>query len=263
MAGGLTREDRQTSLPIDVLLAGEVQALLFPKSSPVCDWCCVGVENHMAAVLGGDFYDFIPLDDGCQALLVGDVTGHGLHASIVMSLVYGYLHRSVQGFCDPLATVNELNSFLRSFAKRSSLYDHFFSTTLFFGVIDPDSLNMRYVSAGHPTGLVRRGDAVLKLATTGHPLGYFDKPDLEEQTFHFKVDDRLLLYTDGLVDGLDPKGNVFGSPRLANTLASLQGDHLECLEGVFDALRRHLAGQPTVDDCTAIVLDMHPFRGGF
>ena len=157
MTDGLTREDRFTSLPIDMLLAGEVQALLFPKISPACNWCCIGVENHMAAVLGGDFYDFITLEDGCQALLIGDVTGHGLHASIVMSLVYGYLHRAVQGVCDPLATVNELNRFLRSFAKRSARYDHFFSTTLFFGVIDPNSLSMRYVSAGHPTGLVRRG----------------------------------------------------------------------------------------------------------
>ncbi len=262
MGDVLTREDRHTSLPIDMLLAGEVQALLFPKSSPLCNWCCIGVENHMAAVLGGDYYDFIPLGDGCQALLIGDVTGHGLHASIIMSLVYGYLHRAVQGTCDPLATVTELNCFLRSFAKRSSLYDHFFSTTLFFGVIDPDSLSMRYVSAGHPTGLVRRGDSLLKLVTTGHPLGYFDQPDLEEQTFRFEVNDRLLLYTDGLVDGLDPAGNVFGATRLETALASLQGDHLECLEGVFDALRGHLAGQPTVDDCTAIILDMHPFGGG-
>ena len=218
----------------------------------------------MAAVLGGDFYDFIPLQDGCQAILIGDVTGHGLHASIVMSLVYGYLHRAVQGVCDPYATVRELNSFLRSFARRSSFYDHFFSTTLFFGIIDPASLSMRYVSAGHPAGLVRRGDAILKLTTTGHPLGYFDQPELEEKTFRLAANDRLLLYTDGVVDGLNPVGSVFGAERLEALLASLDGDHRECLEALFAETRRHLAGLPPVDDCTAIVLDLHaPLGRGF
>ena len=254
-----TRGDRHTSLPTEMLLAGKVQALLFPKNLPVCDWCCVGVENHMATVLGGDYFDFISLEDGCQAVLIGDVTGHSLHASIVMSLVYGYLHRAVKKTCDPLATVTELNGFLRCFAQRSSVYDHFFSTTLFFGIIDPGSLSMHYVNAGHPAGLVRRNGELLKLATTGHPLGYFGHPELEEQTFRFEEGDRLLLYTDGLVDGLDTAGRAFGVSRLEGLLQSLAGDHLECLAALFFEVREHLAGLPATDDCTAIVMDMRPF----
>ena len=133
MTDSTLRSDRFTSLPIEVLLAGKVQGLLFPKSPPICTWCCIEFENRMSAVLGGDFFDFIPLKDGCQALLIGDVTGHSVHASIVMSVTYGYLHRAVQSECDPLATVTDLNLFLRSFAKRSARYDHFFSATLFLG----------------------------------------------------------------------------------------------------------------------------------
>ena len=70
----------------DLDLAGQVQRLLFPKSSPICDWNCIGVKNRMARSLGGDYFDFITMPDNCQIVFIGDVTGHGLHASVVMSL---------------------------------------------------------------------------------------------------------------------------------------------------------------------------------
>ena len=156
--------------PGEVSLAGEVQNLLLPKSSPVCTWCCMSVKNRMAHVLGGDFYDFI------EVVFLGDVTGHGLHASVVMSLVYGFLHRAVQEGCNAQRVIRDLNSFLRSFAVRSEQLDHFFSTTLLFGVIDPQTLNMSYVNAGHPAGLVQRNRDILRLEATSHPIGYFDQP---------------------------------------------------------------------------------------
>lgn len=251
------RNDPFTNLPIEMLLAGKVQSLLFPKSPPVCSWCCIEFENRMSAVLGGDFFDFIPLEDGCQALLIGDVTGHSVHASIVMSLAYGYLHRAVKSACEPLATVADLNHFLRSFAKRSARYDHFFSATLFFGVINPETLTMRYVSAGHPAGLVRRGRSLIRLSTTGHPLGYFDHPELAEEVFTFARGDRMLLYTDGLVDCLSPAGEVFGASGLEKFIMRQNGDHKEFLTALFKTFQEHLGGQSAVDDCTAILVDLH------
>jgi len=80
----------------ELALAHKIEDLLFPKSSPLCTWCCIGVRNQMADELGGDYFDFINMPDGCQTLFIGDVTGHGLHASIVMSLVYGYLQYPLQ-----------------------------------------------------------------------------------------------------------------------------------------------------------------------
>ena len=249
--------DPFTNLPIEVLLAGKVQNLLFPKSPPVCNWCCIEFENRMSAVLGGDFFDFIPLENGCQALLIGDVTGHSVHASIVMSLVYGYLHRAVKGEWDPLSTVADLNLFLRTFAKRSARYDHFFSATLFFGLINPKTLTMRYVSAGHPAGLVRRRQSLLKLSTTGHPLGYFDHPELAEEVFTFEGGDRMLLYTDGLVDCLSLAGEVFGAARLEKFIMRQNGDHKEFLNALFKSFQEHLGGRSAADDCTAILVDLN------
>ena len=96
--------------PHEVKLAGEVQRLLLPKNPPLCSWCCMAARNRMAEVLGGDFYDFIELDDGCQVLLIGDVTGHGLHASVVMSLIYGFIHNAARQSGNPSDVVADLNT---------------------------------------------------------------------------------------------------------------------------------------------------------
>jgi serine phosphatase RsbU (regulator of sigma subunit) len=242
---------------LEVKLAGEVQKLLMPKSSPLCRWCCMAARNSMANVLGGDFYDFIELDDGCQILFVGDVTGHGLHASVVMSLVYGFIHRAAQKECSPHDVVTDLNTFLRRFAQRSELLDHYFSATLFFGVIDPSTMTMHYINAGHPAGLVRRNEVSLRLPATSHPIGYFDHAEFQVETFQFAANDRLLLYTDGLVDSCNPHGEMFGAERLDDAFGRLDGDHMVFLQRLFDEIGDYLAGQPPFDDCTAIVIDFH------
>lgn len=251
---GKGRAEQEAS---EVRLAGEVQKLLMPKSSPVCSWCCMAAKNRMANVLGGDFYDFIGLDDGCQAVFVGDVTGHGLHASVVMSLVYGFIHRAARERCDARALVSELNDFLRTFAQRSRRLDHFFSATLFFGVIDPGSLRMHYVNAGHPAGIVRRDGQLLRLPATSHPVGYFEETEFAEEKFQFEGNDRFLLYTDGLVDSNNIAGEMFGVERLDEAFRRLEGDHVIILDRLFDAVETFLAGQRPYDDCTAIVIDFH------
>jgi serine phosphatase RsbU (regulator of sigma subunit) len=211
----------------------------------------------MAEVLGGDFYDFIELEDGCQVVLIGDVTGHGLHASVVMSLVYGFIHNAARQRCEPSEVVSGLNEFLRRFAQRSEQLDHFFSATLFFGIIDPASMTMRYVNAGHPAGLVRRGDEVMPLAATSHPVGYFDRAEFSDEAFSFEIGDRLLLYTDGLVDSTNRQGQVFGSDRLEEAFVRLDGDHMSFLDRLFAEINDFLGGTPPFDDCTAIVIDLH------
>jgi serine phosphatase RsbU (regulator of sigma subunit) len=250
-------QPQRTNDPLEVKLAGQVQKLLLPKSSPACSWCCMAARNRMADVLGGDFYDFIELNDGCQVILIGDVTGHGLHASVVMSLVYGFIHRAARGECNPCEVVTDLNTFLRTFARRSQLLDHFFSTTLFFGVIDPRSLTMHYVNAGHPAGLVRRRNALLRMPATSHPVGYFDRAEFKANQFQLQAGDRLLLYTDGVLDSYNPDDEMYGAARLDDAFRRLDGDHMLFLERLFAEITDYLDGQPPFDDCTAIVVDLH------
>jgi phosphoserine phosphatase RsbU/P len=244
---------------LDIDLATQVQQLLFPKSSPVCNWCCIGYKNRMARGLGGDFFDFITMPDGCQAIFVGDVTGHGLHASVVMSLLYGFIHRAARAGCAPLMTVREVNSFLQSFAVRSREFDHYFSATLFFGIIDPETLEMHYVNAGHPEPLVRRGEKLFTLPPTAPPVGFFDDPKVSMNSFHLEKMDRFLLYTDGVTEASNQKGELFGTERLRQVLQKDGDDHIEFLERLFTAIRDFGCDDSPVDDCTAIVLDFHGF----
>jgi len=81
--------------------------------------------------------------------MIGDVTGHGISASVVMGLLYGYIHSIVESICSSHAVVARVNSFLKSFAARSQTYDHLFSATLFFGIIEPATLEMQFINAGH------------------------------------------------------------------------------------------------------------------
>ncbi|PLX85498.1 MAG: serine/threonine-protein phosphatase [Desulfuromonas sp.] len=244
----------------DVGLAREVQQLLFPKGSPLCTWCCMGVKNRMAQGLGGDYFEFITLPDGCQVVFIGDVTGHGLHASLVMALLYGFIHEATSRKCDPLHTVTEVNRFLQTFAKRSDKYDHYFTTTLFCSIIDPRTLSMHYVNAGHVAPMVRRGKSITYLAPTAQPLGFFDEPELGVKSFNFEKGDRLILYTDGITETFDDQGHIFGHGRLEKVLLAHEGDHEKFLEDLFEEIQTFSAIDPPEDDCTAIVIDLHgPF----
>ena len=241
----------------DLGLAGQVQQLLFPKSSPFCAWNCIGVKNRMAQGLGGDYFDFIDKPENCLTVFIGDVTGHGLRASVVMSLLYGYIYRSTLQICSALDIVRQTNRFLHSFAARSDDLDHLFSSTLFLGVIASDTLQMHYVNAGHPAPLIRRGGQLIALEQTAPPIGFFVNPEISMNSVRLAKGDRLLLYTDGITERLNPTQEQFGSNRLAEFLLNETGDHQEFLDRLFAAIK-HFAGddQPS-DDCTAIVIDLH------
>lgn len=238
-------------------LARQVQLLLFPKSSPICTWCCIGVKNRIDGMLGGDYYDFIEMPDGCQTLFVGDVTGHGLHASVVMSLIYGFIHHAALGSCDPYTVVQQVNTFLMHFSQRSRTVDQYFSSTLFFGIINPETFLMSYVNAGHPPALVLRGEEIIELCPTSPPVGFFDSIDMEVQTFQLQKGDRLLLYTDGITEAANPVGELFGMARLKQELLTGDPDHLVFLEALFGSLERFGIPEPPEDDCTALLVDLH------
>lgn len=242
---------------LDIDLASEVQQLLFPKNSPACDWCCLGVKNRMAIGLGGDYFDFLTAPNGCQVIFLGDVTGHGLTASVVMSLIYGYLHHATVRQCSPLETVSMVNEFLRSFAERSDRFDYLFSSSLFFSIIEPTTLNMRYVNAGHVAPMVRRGERIFHLSATGVPLGFFDEPEMAMGTFRFEKGDRLLLTTDGITEASNDDGEFFGNHRLEQVLKTFAGDHLEFLDEIYRAVADFGVAENLKDDCTAIVADFH------
>jgi serine phosphatase RsbU (regulator of sigma subunit) len=214
----------------------------------------------MARTLGGDYFDFITMPDQRQGLFVGDVTGHGFHASVIMSLIYGYIHRSTQVERCPREIVRGVNLFLATFARRTQKLDHYFSSTLFFAIIDPNSLNMHYVNCAHTPPLIKRNGKLKKLHTTGPPLGFFAEPDIELGSFQLYPGDRLLLCTDGIIEARNQAGEMFGSPRLLQFFGEGTGDHIELLDDLFEQVDSFCSGRENDDDMTAILLDFNrPF----
>ena len=242
-------------------LAEKVQQLLLPKSSPTCKWCRSGVKNRMAAGLGGDYFDIIAMPDQCQSLFIGDVTGHGLHASVVMSLIYGFIHPAALGSWAPLELVQQVNRFLIEFARRSETIDQYFSSSLFYGVIDPRTFAMHYVNAGQVPALVLREGIVEELHSTGPPIGFFEMPEIQLQSYSFTKGDRLLLYTDGIIETVNAVGEPYGIERLKELLrTTADTDHLEFLGLLFQSLADFGVSDPPEDDCSAIVIDLHGCR---
>ena len=243
-------------------LAEKVQQLLLPKSSPTCNWCRSGVKNRMAAGLGGDYFDIINMPDECQSLFIGDVTGHGLHASVVMSLIYGFIHPAALGTCAPLELVQQVNRFLIEFARRSETIDQYFSSSLFYGVIDPRTFAMHYVNAGQVPALVLHDGKVEELHSTGPPIGFFEMPEIQLQSYSFARGDRFLLYTDGVTETANARGEAYGLERLKELLRTTAGtDHHEFLCLLFQSLSDFGVSDPPEDDCSAIVIDLHGGRG--
>lgn len=243
-------------------LAAQVQQMLLPKTPPVCDWSCIGVRNRMAQGLGGDFYDFLPTADGCQAIMIGDVIGHGPSAAVVMGTLFGYIHSKLEQVCSPHQVVDQVNGYLKHCAGRSQIHDHHFSATMFFGIVDPMGLKMEYINAGHPPPLVRRGGEILTLAATTQPLGFFEVQEGAVRTVQFEKHDRWLLYTDGITETTDGNGELFGQQRVETLLLNHQGDHLEFLDALLEEIMA-FDGQPEPrDDCTAIAIDFYRGQGG-
>lgn len=242
-------------------LAEKVQQLLLPKNSPTCNWCRSGVKNRMASGLGGDYFDIISMPDECQSFFIGDVTGHGLHASVVMSLIYGFIHPAALGTCAPLELVQQVNRFLIEFARRSETIDQYFSSSLFYGVIDPRTFAMHYVNAGQVPALVLSDGRVEELHSTGPPIGFFEMPEIQLQSFSFARGDRLLLYTDGVTETANATGEPYGLERLKELLrTTAKADHLDFLCLLFQSLSDFGVSDPPEDDCSAIVIDLHGCR---
>ncbi|MGE4545634.1 MAG: PP2C family protein-serine/threonine phosphatase [Pedobacter sp.] len=242
----------------DLDLAAHVQKILFPKASPVCEWGEIGFQNRMAHGVGGDYFDFLTMSDTCQIIFLGDVTGRGVHASLIMALLYGFIHHAFRNPCPCQDIVRQINNFLLTFTSRSRRFDQFFSTMLFYGIINPETQRMTYVNAGHPAPLVRRGDFLFTLPVTSRPLGYFPDPEIATASISLQEEDRLLLYTDGIIEATNKDGEFFGEERLERMLLQSEQNNLEFLDKLFRTLTKFTGKDSPEDDCTAIVVD---FKG--
>lgn len=240
---------------LDLALAAELQAALLPSQCPEhCPNQQAAALNRMCGSVGGDFHDFLRLNDEQTAIVIGDCVGHGVRAALLMAQIMGLLRSRPAYASRPEKMVSELNRMLLDLGERTG------STMLcsiFYAVIDLPSGVGFFVNAGHPVPLLcdRRKCSTLRWSTRNFMLGVKEFEPLEF-CHTFSPGERMVLFTDGLVDASNVEGERFGDSRLHEIIGRcVNASPNDCARSVFDEVAAFRNGSPQTDDETIVVID--------
>jgi len=241
----IASEQKLLAVERELEIARKIQLSILPEKVPETKGLEVAVRYVPMTQVAGDFYDFIELPDGRLGVLVADVSGHGVPAALIASMLKMAFVSHAPAAADPAEMLAKLNG---------ALYGHFSShfVTAVYAVIDAKAGKMVYSGAAHPPVLVRRGDGkVDELSENGLMLGAFDFAQYTNASTVLGEGDQVLLYTDGLAEGSNAADEEFGIERLKQCF---DGGALRSLEQVFAKASAWTARVPQQDDLTAVVV---------
>jgi steroid delta-isomerase-like uncharacterized protein len=200
----------------ELRVARSIQQASLPKEVPQLEGWQITPYYQPAREVGGDFYDFFELEDGRVGVVVGDATGKGVPAALVVTATYSMLRAVAQalGSFSPGEVLAQVNETLWARIPQNMF------VTCFYAILDPKSGSLTYANAGHDLPyLRRRGSDAEELRARGMPLGLMSGMSYEEGEASLREEDSVLFYSDGLVEAHDPKGEMFGFPRLRALIA--------------------------------------------
>jgi len=240
---------------LDLALAAELQAALLPAECPSgCQHQVAAARNRMCRSIGGDFYDFIRINEDQAALVIGDVVGHGVRASLLMAQIMGYLRSQVPDLIRPIRSVSAVNRMLLGLGDKVGSV---LPCSMFYALIDTPSGICFYINSGHPKPILCRRDTGEShfMEAGGMLLGVNDFAP-EDLCYTFMPGDRLVMYTDGITDAANKRGERFGINRLME-IVSRHADisPAELADAVFDAVDGFRHGAERADDETIVVVD--------
>jgi sigma-B regulation protein RsbU (phosphoserine phosphatase) len=233
-------------------IAREVQERLFPQEMPEIPGATIAGSCRPALGVGGDYYDVIDLGDGRVGLAVGDVSGKGISAALLMASLRASLRGitldSPRDFANLMHKVNYL-------VYESSASNRY--ATFFFASYDPKTRRLECVNAGHNPPVVLRGNETILLETGGPVVGLLPGAPYVEQTLTLEAGDLLVLYTDGISEAMTHKDEEWGEERMiAAAHAARENSACEVMRAIFDAADAFTAGAPQHDDMTLLVLKL-------
>jgi PAS domain S-box-containing protein len=231
-------------------VARQIQQGLLPKGPPALPGMAIGAACEPAHETGGDYLDFIPVADGTLGIVIGDASGHGVGAALLMAETRAYLRARAATDSDPAAILTRVD---RSLAPDLSS-DHF--VTLFLACLDPATRRLTWASAGHLPGFIldARGEVKRSLPATGFPLGLNLQGIVSGPPRSLEPGDLLFLLTDGIVEACSPAGGPFGMERALEVVRTHRaGPPQEIVAALLQQARRFSGGE-MIDDMTAIIV---------
>ena len=235
------------ALEKQVQMAAEVQQRMIPHTPPKVPGVDLAAVYVPCFELGGDFYDFIPLQGDNTGLAIADVAGKGVPASLSMAAVRAALRAQV----DNVYYLYEVLQRINLMVCRDTTPGEF--VTLFYGVLDARNKRFTYCNAGHPPGLILREGKVIELGSENMVLGVDPAQEYKQSIAELKGKDILLLYTDGLTDAMNFKQETFGRQRLLEAFKTGGQTAEEVSQHILWELRKFVGLGKRTDDVTMIV----------
>ncbi len=239
----------------EIQIARQLQRDLLPKSSPDLPGYAFAHSSRTANDIGGDYYQFHRLADGRLALVVADASGHGMAAGLLMAIANATLHIALELDPSPVAVSTLLHRAIWRIGDRRSFL------TLYYALLDPATGEIEYVCAGHPFPLLRRASGEIEEPALGSfPLGMRESVKPVSGRLRLAPGDLLVLFSDGLFEGVDRSGQAFGFDRLREALGRA-GSAGPAHQQILAAFERHVASEPLADDLTLVVVERLPAGG--
>ena len=245
----LVEHERQRQrLEQELSIARDIQQALLPRGFRDYPHLAVSGINLPCLSVGGDYFDVFPMSDDRTAFLIADVSGKGLGAALLTTMLQGALSGMTIG-ADPVRVFNHINNFLCEHAEVGRY------ATMFFGVLSRNG-DLEYINAGHPSPLLlRRGDLAEPFTEGSYPVGLVPGADYKAACVKLEAEDTLVLFSDGVTEAADLDEQLFGVPRLREVLAGRHDAPLDQIQkAVFDSVEHFTRGASQADDITLLLV---------
>lgn len=239
------------TLERELQLAREIQESMLPRSLPRLAGVDLAVRMISARMVGGDFYDFIVLDDNRLGIAVGDVSDKGVPAALFMAMTRSLVRSEARRAASPLEALRWVDRHLQEMNEAEMF------VTVLYGVLHTNTHRFHYVRAGHVLPILCQADGCLTTmaADTGQPLGVLPDVCLDEQSIQLNPGCTLILYSDGILDAANDDGELFGLERLQHTILAWHREPVKSLcDHILDTVQRHAGNTPQQDDMTLVVV---------
>jgi len=242
------RERQRQRMEQELNIARDIQQALLPRGFRDYPYLSVTGTNTPCHAVGGDYFDVFPMGEDRTAFLVADVSGKGLGAALVTTMLQGALSGMTSG-SDPVLVFNHMNRFLCEHAEVGRY------ATMFFGILSREG-QLVFFNAGHPSPLILREGKVTELYTKGSlPVGLVPEAEFTADTVNLQPSDTLVLFSDGVTEAADPEEQMYGVPRLQEVLAGKHDVPLDELQkSILDSVLAFTRGADQADDITVLLL---------